>query len=195
MEDIKNKRNEIREEAISFLTSLSDNDAVKLKNSMLTRLFELANFLESSIVLLYIGNKYDICYKSVIDRSLKNRKIVALPLFDESADKFELLKINNPEKDIIKLEDGSMVPDETKCKKIPLDYLDITLVPGFAFDEKGGRIGTEDDSYNEIIPRLPITSRKVSICFEGQIFSAIPMESEDKYVDIIVTEERVIYKI
>jgi len=40
-----------------------------------------------------------------------------------------------------------------------------------------------------------MTTRKVSLAFESQIVDQVPMESHDKQVDIIVTEERVIYKI
>ena len=66
---------------------------------------------------------------------------------------------------------------------------------GIAFDEKGGRIGSGDGYYDRMIPKLPVTTRKVALAFECQIFPQIPMESHDRYVDIIITEKRVIYKI
>ena len=46
-----------------------------------------------------------------------------------------------------------------------------------------------------MIPKLPITTRKVALTFEDQILGQIPMEPHDRHVDIIITESRIIYKI
>ena len=64
-----------------------------------------------------------------------------------------------------------------------------------ALDEKGGRIGSGNGYYDRLIPRLAITTRKVALAFEEQIIPQVPIESHDKHVDIIITENRVIYKI
>jgi 5-formyltetrahydrofolate cyclo-ligase len=78
---------------------------------------------------------------------------------------------------------------------VPIDRVDIAIVPGIAFDEKGGRVGTGEGYYDRLIPRLPVTTRKVALSLEAQILPQVPMESHDKHVDIIITENRVIYKI
>ena len=62
-------------------------------------------------------------------------------------------------------------------------------------DEKGSRIGSGNGYYDRLIPDLPITTRKVGLIFEDQILAGVPMESHDKQLDIIITEERIIYKI
>ncbi|MFC1829911.1 hypothetical protein ACFL0O_09890 [Thermodesulfobacteriota bacterium] len=46
-----------------------------------------------------------------------------------------------------------------------------------------------------MIPKLSITTRKVALTLENQIIPQIQMESHDKHVDIIITEDRIIYKI
>jgi 5-formyltetrahydrofolate cyclo-ligase len=43
--------------------------------------------------------------------------------------------------------------------------------------------------------KLPATARKVACALEDQMTALIPMESHDKYVDIIITDKRIIYKI
>ena len=88
-----------------------------------------------------------------------------------------------------------MRPDASRCKNVPIESIDIAIIPGVALDEKGGRVGTGDGYYDRLIPKLPVTTRKVALAFEGQIISQVPMESHDKHVDIIITEKRTIYKI
>ena len=90
---------------------------------------------------------------------------------------------------------GVLEPITGRCKTVPIASIDIAIIPGIAFDEKGGRIGSGDGYYDRLIPRLSITTRKVALAFECQIVQQVPMESHDKHVDIIITEKRIIYKI
>jgi 5-formyltetrahydrofolate cyclo-ligase len=91
--------------------------------------------------------------------------------------------------------DGTVIPDKSRCKAVPIDCIDIAIIPGQVFDEKGGRIGTHGGFYNKLIGKLPITTRKVSLAFEKQIVPQVPMESGDRFVDIIISDRRIIYKI
>jgi 5-formyltetrahydrofolate cyclo-ligase len=86
-------------------------------------------------------------------------------------------------------------PNPARCKLVPIEHIDIAIIPGIAFDEKGGRIGSGKGYYDRMIPDLAITTRKVALAFEEQVVQQIPMESHDKHVDIIITDERIIYKI
>ena len=92
-------------------------------------------------------------------------------------------------------QDGSLEPNIIRCKTVTIECIDIAIIPGLAFDEKGGRIGSGKGYYDRLIPRLAITTRKVALTLEEQIVPQIPMESHDKYVDIIITDKRIIYKI
>jgi 5-formyltetrahydrofolate cyclo-ligase len=196
MDEIKQKKEEIRLQIIEYLKQLPERKLKELNTDVINRLFGLANFFEASIVLLYIGHEYDPSYKLFIKKTVERGKIVTLPFFNKEMEELEFFKIDDLEKDLIQDDNGELKPDASRCKKVPADYLDIALIPGFAFDEKGGRLGAEECVYNdEIIPHLPMTVRKVSVCFEEQILPAIPMEANDKYVDIIVSNARVIYKI
>jgi 5-formyltetrahydrofolate cyclo-ligase len=105
------------------------------------------------------------------------------------------MKVDSSERELIPGPRGVLEPDVSKCKVVPMDRIDIAIIPGLAFDEKGGRIGSGTGYYDRLIPRLAITTRKVALAFEEQLVAQIPMESHDKHVDIIITDKRIIYKI
>jgi 5-formyltetrahydrofolate cyclo-ligase len=107
----------------------------------------------------------------------------------------KLMKVDAFGQDLIPGPRGGLEPDPGKCKVVPMDRIDIAIMPGLAFDEKGGRIGLGTGYYDRLIPRLDITTRKVALTFEEQIIPQVPMESHDKHVDIIITDKRIIYKI
>ena len=52
MEDIKEKKSEIRANIAKILNSLSEDDLSEKTKNIENRLFDFANFLESKVVLL-----------------------------------------------------------------------------------------------------------------------------------------------
>jgi 5-formyltetrahydrofolate cyclo-ligase len=195
MEDIKEKKQELRDQIASRIEAIPKETLGEKHNVVVEKLFDFANFLEAKIALLYVNAPWEIASGDIITRALEMGKIVVLPLINRDRPKVALYKIDDPDKDIIQDAEGFFSPDTSRCKKVPIDCIDIAIVPGLAFDEKGGRIGSGEGYYDHLIPRLPITTRKVAVALEEQVISMVPMESHDKYVDIIITDSRVIYKI
>ena len=105
------------------------------------------------------------------------------------------MKVDQFPKELMPGPRGVLEPDPSQCKIVPLERVDIAIIPGLAFDEKGGRIGSGKGYYDRLIPKLAITTRKVALTLEEQIVPQVPMESHDKHVDIIITDKRIIYKI
>ena len=195
MDEVREKKQEIRNEIALFFDGL-DAEVLEANTTVIeNRLFEFANFLESKIVMLYVNAENEVGTQNIIKRAYEYNKIVVLPAFDPALSTMKLMKVDNPNKDLTVGPRGILEPDPAKCKAVPLDCIDIAIVPGIAMDEKGGRIGSGDGYYDRIIPDLPLTTRKVGLVFEGQLVPQVPMESHDKHVDIIITEKRVIYKI
>lgn len=195
MEDIRRTKGEIRSNIAKALAELSDREIKDKTDKIEKRLFEFANFLESNIILLYINSDCEVNSLKIIEKCLNYKKIVILPAFDTTKHEMKLMKIDNIHKDLILGPRGILEPDASRCNAVPIECIDIAIIPGVAFDEKGGRIGSGDGYYDRLIPNLPITTRKVALTFEDQIVPQIQMEAHDKHVDIIITEKRIIYKI
>jgi 5-formyltetrahydrofolate cyclo-ligase len=195
MEEIREKKQEIRDEIANRIAALKPDVIAEKTKAIEDRLFEFANFLESRIALLYAPAANEVATLDIIERSFAYGKIIVLPAFDPETYQMTLMKIDVPDKDLIEGPRGNLEPNPERCKAVPIDCLDIAIIPGIALDEKGGRIGSGQGYYDRLIPNLPITTRKVGLVFEDQIVPLIPQESHDKHVDIIVTEARIIYKI
>jgi 5-formyltetrahydrofolate cyclo-ligase len=195
MDEIHEKKKEIRQEISATLSALSKEEKSGIVELIEKRLFDFANFLESKIVLLYVESPNEVSTFNIIRRSYMLQKIVVLPAYDYEKEEISLHKIDNPDKDVIPGPRGILGPNPDRCKRVPVDCIDIAIIPAIALDEKGGRIGKGDGWYDRLIPQLPITTRKVALGFDCQVTLQIPMEPHDKHVDIIITEKRIIYKI
>lgn len=195
MDEIKNGKNSnlalVAERLNNFTEEAISGKLEKIENT----LFKFANFMESQLVLLYTPIKNVIPTQAIIKRTLAIEKGVVLPVFTGAKNAIHLYKINNDIKDLVTSPNDILEPNIEKCKKISLEEVDIAIIPGLAFDDRGGRIGFGNNFYTKLITKLPETCRKVSLAFEEQVVDQIQMESRKFTVDIIITDKRVIYKI
>jgi len=195
MEDVREKRRRIVSEIEKKLSAL-DPAVLKEKQAQATaRLFDFANYVEARIALLYLPrHSMEMDIAGILARSYERKKVVVLPRFDKDRKMIRFYKVDDVSALTGKTPED-MGPDPRKCREIPMENIDIALIPGVAFDEKGARIGADDGEFDRMMGKLPLTTRKVSVTIEEQIVPQIPMESKGKYVDILVTDARVIYKI
>ena len=195
MESVKDRKQYTRFEIANTLRILTPEQISEKAAAVEDRLCNFANFLESKIVLMYINNINEVSTAGILKKCSLYEKTVVLPMFGTEHFDLKLFKTVNLDSDLKTGARGVLEPDVKKCKIVPIDFIDIAIIPGLASDTKGGRIGGGDGYYDRLIPKLSNTTRKVALAFECQIIQQIPVEAHDRHVDIIVTEKRIIYKI
>jgi 5-formyltetrahydrofolate cyclo-ligase len=195
MEEIREAKRELREKITAILDGLPEQEHRMKISEIETRLFDFANFLEARIVLLYVADKNEVDTQFILKKTFDYGKIIVLPIFDPNRGTVRLLKVDDPDRDLVEGSRGLLEPNPQRCREVPMECIDIAIIPCIAVDEKGGRLGAGDGGYDRLIPQLPITTRKVALTLEDQIVPQIPTESHDKHVDIIITDKRTIYKI
>lgn len=200
MEEMKNTKTSALIQVSERLGSLTKEVLAEKYNNIENKLFEFANFMEAQLAFLSISNiempiEGIIPTEAIIRKTLHIEKGIVLPVFTDAKNSIQLYKISDFDKDLVKGDNDMLEPDPEKCKKISLDEIDIAIIPGLAFDDKGGRVGFGNNFYSKLITKLPETCRKVSLAYEEQIVDQIQMESRKFTVDIIITDKRVIYKI
>jgi 5-formyltetrahydrofolate cyclo-ligase len=195
MDEIKNGKQNNLTLVAERLENFTKEELFEKYKKIELKLFEFANFMEAQLAFLYTPISNEIPTERIIKRALHIEKGIALPVFSYAKNAINIYKINNYNNDLVTSANDILEPDIEKCKKIPLEDVDIAIIPGLAFDDKGGRIGFGNNFYTKLITKLPETCRKVSLAYEDQIVDQIQMESRKFTVDIIITDKRVIYKI
>jgi 5-formyltetrahydrofolate cyclo-ligase len=71
--------------------------------------------------------------------------------------------------------------------------LDLIMVPGVAFDRQGGRLGYGQGYYDRLLQTVRADCVLSAVCYEAQLFDAVPMLQNDVYMDYVITE-RAIYR-
>lgn len=75
---------------------------------------------------------------------------------------------------------------------IPLELVDVVLVPGRAFDRGGRRLGRGGGYYDRLLERLPRGVVRVGVTTDAGIVDRVPVGPSDMPVDWLVTESGVL---
>jgi len=62
------------------------------------------------------------------------------------------------------------------------------LVPGVAFDKRGGRLGNGAGYYDRLLSQVRADCLLVGICYESQLVSDVVTEPHDVFMDYVITE-------
>lgn len=71
---------------------------------------------------------------------------------------------------------------------VPLDTIDVVLVPGRAFDQRGRRLGRGAGYYDRLLVRLPRGVTLVGVTTDASIVDEVPTTEQDMPVDWLATE-------
>jgi 5-formyltetrahydrofolate cyclo-ligase len=98
----------------------------------------------------------------------------------ESLDQLEVVYYGIPE------------PIPAHCEKLRLEELELIIVPGLAFDQRGYRIGYGGGYYDRFLSHLTTEVDTLSLAFSFQVLKRqelLPNDSFDIPVDSIMTEQ------
>jgi 5-formyltetrahydrofolate cyclo-ligase len=83
---------------------------------------------------------------------------------------------------------GLREPPLEGADPVTLEDLDLVLVPGLAFDEKGARLGRGGGFYDRLLAARPATTRTMGVAFAFQIKAKLPGEPHDVPMDALLTD-------
>lgn len=141
-------------------------------------------FRKAEHVALYYGIAPEVETKPLLRKILKEKKIY-LPRIDLKKS-LTLCRVRSLSKDLKKGAYNIMEP-KAFCEKRPASRMDIILIPGVAFDGKGGRLGRGGGYYDRLLCKAGKVL-KIGLCFREQLVKKVPMKAHDVRVDRVITD-------
>jgi len=174
----------IREKINLVRNSLSKETIAEKSRKIIGKLVKLEEYNNASVIMPYISLNIEVNTREFIKNELSKKNIVVPFVFGDNI-KVSILK------DFSNLNKGQFGVLEPVKKEEFNGKIDLVLVPGVAFDEKGSRIGFGKGYYDRFLDKFK-DSLKIGLAFEEQIIDSVPAEEHDHSVDMIITEKRVI---
>jgi 5-formyltetrahydrofolate cyclo-ligase len=150
------------------------------------RLFSLPEFKSAHAVMFFASFRSEVDTIPMVRRALDEGKRVILPKV--IGDELELFEIRNVDSDVFPGAWG--IPEPRGSAPVKLDELDVIIVPGAAFDERGNRLGYGAGFYDKLLSMFKKLT--VAVAFDIQVVPMVPAAAHDVPVQKIVTETRVI---
>ncbi len=75
---------------------------------------------------------------------------------------------------------------------MPVESIDLVLVPGLAFDPQGRRLGRGGGFYDRFLPQLRRDAFTVGVCFGVQRVPEVPVAAHDARVEWLATASGVV---
>jgi 5-formyltetrahydrofolate cyclo-ligase len=114
-------------------------------------------------------------------------KTVSLPRFDAKSKRYLACQVQNADGDIVSGQFGIREP-KAQCTVLDLNRLDLVLVPGVAFDLRGGRLGRGKGFYDQLLSLVQGTT--CGVAFDEQLVGTVPVEPHDVHLNCILTPTR-----
>ena len=176
------KRNELPEEAVR-----EKSRRIKKK------LFELLEFKKAKTVMFYAAKDKEVETEEIIRESSKLGKRVAVPV-SKVKERDLIPSLLTDYGELVSGAYGILEPEEECYQPVPLEKLELIIVPGVAFDYWGNRLGFGGGFYDNFLGKVPVNIPRLGLAFELQMVEELPVEENDVPVDGIITEEE-IYRI
>jgi 5-formyltetrahydrofolate cyclo-ligase len=123
----------------------------------------------------------------LLEDALTGKKIAALPRFDSASNGYVAGRVQNLRSEIVTGQFGIREPGAS-CVEIPLNRLNLVLVPGVAFDWQGRRLGRGRGFYDRLL--ADVDGIKCGIAFDEQMVEEIPAGPRDIRLNFILTPTR-----
>ena len=165
----------------------------ELSVTIVDKFMALDEFKNSNVVMFYVDVRAEVRTRHAFEATLVTGKKIVVPWCnaDGELELFHLESIDELAVGMYKIleprEDLRRVPE----KVVTAEELDLIMVPGVAFDEQGGRTGHGKGYYDKLLEHARPDAPLVALAFDCQMFSAIPMQDHDIYMDMVITESAI----
>lgn len=180
-------KKEVRLKIRELKSTLSEDQMDEWSWRIGERVFELLKDREPAIVSLFLSMPDEVRTGHLIDLLWKQGKHkVVVPRVE---DKTTMCFYSHlPHKELHRSNYGILEPtDDPSLEQVP----EIMIVPGVAFDLKGGRVGYGRGYYDRYFSKHQETiTDKIAICYDLQILDEVPMDEYDQRMHRLITEKR-----
>jgi 5-formyltetrahydrofolate cyclo-ligase len=142
-------------------------------------ILSMSIFQSSHTLLLYSPLPDEVDVFPIIDNAYENGKTVLLPKVVGEDLELHIYK------GVESLERGAFGILEPRGDIFDdFDAVELTIIPGMAFDHSNHRLGRGKGYYDRLLPRLK-NAYKIGVCFPFQFLNEIPSEVHDVVMDYV----------
>jgi 5-formyltetrahydrofolate cyclo-ligase len=172
---------------------LSEAERLARSRRVWERVTALSSYQHARVVLGYMAFDDEVLTDGLMQHAMASGKQIVLPMVLSDRQGMALYVIEDLERDVATGYRGTLEPQPPRAHAVAPESLDLVLIPGVAFDLRGGRLGFGAGFYDRFLSRLPSDIPTLGLAFDFQVIPRLPLQPHDMLLNAIVTESRVIW--
>ena len=181
-------KQDIRKEILKMRSSLSSEDVRALSMIICSILQVMDVYRNAADICLYMPVRNEVDVTMLTEAAQNEGKGVWLPRVAGGEMKFCRYDKNT---ELVEGAYGIKEPDSSEI--LEPDEKTLVIMPGAAFSEKHEHIGYGGGYYDRFLAEYPQCTT-AAVCYDFQIMPELPSEMHDVRPDIIISQERVLFK-
>lgn len=188
--EMQARKQQIREQAHAARNAQPDKDS--LSQVIVDRFMALPEYARAKAVLFYVDVRSEVRTRQHFPAALASGKKIVIPYcVDGELELFHLESMDELSLGMYKILEPKEELRTVAAKKVAVEELDLIMVPGVAFDRRGGRSGHGKGYYDKLLEHARPDTPLVALAFECQLFEEVPTAEHDVFMDKVVTEAAV----
>ncbi|WMJ23435.1 5-formyltetrahydrofolate cyclo-ligase [Paludicola sp. MB14-C6] len=189
MADIRLIKNELRSKYRKLREDMSAEQKQCYDQQIFNRLINTDHYKDAKTIITFVSTNLEVDTIQLINKAIEDHKRVAVPKCTNLIGNMEFYIINSLD-DLEKSTFSLMEPNIKKSEKL-MDYKDsICILPGFAFDREGYRIGFGKGYYDRFLNNYD--GKKIAVCYNNCIANKLPRGRFDVAANFIVTPKYIL---
>jgi 5-formyltetrahydrofolate cyclo-ligase len=183
-------KQQIREQAHANRRAQENKD--ELSRRIVARFMGLPEYQAAQTVMFYIDVRAEVRTRHALPEALSSGKRIVIPYcVDGLLELFHLESMDELETGMYKILEPKAELRSRPDKHVDVEQLDLIMVPGVAFDRRGGRSGHGKGYYDKLLEHSRPDTPLIALAFECQMFDEVPTQDHDVFMDKVITEDAV----
>ena len=181
-------KQQIRDQAHTNRNAQENKD--ELSREIIARCMALPEYQRAQTVLFYLDVRSEVRTRNDLDKALASGKKIVVPYcVDGELELFHLEQSDELSVGMYRILEPKPELRTVAAKKVDVSEIDMIIVPGVAFDRRGGRTGHGKGYYDKMLEHARPDTPLIALAFECQLFDEIPMQDHDVFMDKVITEK------
>jgi 5-formyltetrahydrofolate cyclo-ligase len=188
--DLHSRKQHIREQAHANRNAQPDKDTISRR--IVASFMAQPEYCTANAVMFYVDVRSEVRTRNDLEAALQTGKKIVVPYcVDGELELFHLESMDELELGMYRILEPKADLRLVAAKRVEVEELDLIMVPGVAFDRRGGRTGHGKGYYDKLLEHARLDTPLIALAFECQLFPEIPMQPHDIFMDKVVSEAAV----
>jgi len=176
----------VRKQLRDVLAAMTDEQRHSQSLAACTHIARSPEFRAARVVLLYLSTPTEVDTAPLALRCWQENKTVVVPKVSWDQRRILPVEINSLQTGMTVT--GPNIREPISGKPIPVNLIDLVVVPGMGFSPNGYRIGRGMGFYDRFLAQPDFMGLSCGLAFNQQIIEDIPVLDHDMPLSMLVTD-------